>query len=498
MVRVTGLHFDSSFIMQQRISFHSPAPKELHLPASLPWIQVASGAPYFVTDEGQNWTPIGQNDAIIWPDFAGLFRRKNLSAVKGHLAWLAGHGVNCLRFMLEYCQTENRYLERPAGYFQPNMVRLWDDLFALCERYGMRVLLTPYDTFWMWIRWRKHPYNQLNGGPCATRNHWLLNPAMRAAIKNRLTFATERWGCSGVLFAWDLWNEIHPSHAGNSTVAFYDFIHEISGHLRGVEMQRYGRTHPQTVSLFGPVLRDHPAVADVIFRHPQLDFASTHFYDAATIDNPRDTIGSAIYTGVLVREALEHLHVPRPFFDSEHGPIHAFKDRRRTLAEPFDDEYFRHMQWAHLASGGAGGGMRWPNRHPHVLTHGMRAAQRSLAHFVRLIDWGRFQRRNLNHEVQLSTPAFAKFACGDAEQAVVWLLRQDSVTKRPGTIKKNIKPLAVQLTVPGLQEGNYTIHLWNTLFGEELGRLHAQTTAGMLSVELPAVGSDLALAIVRS
>ena len=29
------------------------------------------------------------------------------------------------------------------------------------------------------------------------------------------------------------------------------------------------------------------------------------------------------------------------------------------------------MSWAHLASGGAGGGMRWPNRHPHVLTSGM-------------------------------------------------------------------------------------------------------------------------------
>ncbi|TIL77742.1 MAG: hypothetical protein E5Y81_12695, partial [Mesorhizobium sp.] len=35
-------------------------------------------------------------------------------------------------------------------------------------------------------------------------------------------------------------------------------------------------------------------------------------------------------------------------------------------------EYFRHLQWAHLAAGGAGGGMRWPNRSPHVLTPGMR------------------------------------------------------------------------------------------------------------------------------
>ncbi|WP_324670659.1 hypothetical protein [Hymenobacter sp. GOD-10R] len=485
--------------MQQLTAEKVPALKSQPLKiSSLPWIQVAPDAPYFITEEGQNWTPIGQNDAITWPDFAGLFRRKNLAAVEGHLAWLASHGVTCLRFMLEYCQTENRYLERPVGQFQPNMVRLWDDLFALCEQYGLRVLLTPYDTFWMWIRWHKHPYNQANGGPCDARNRWLLSPAMLDAIKNRLTFAAERWGGSGALFAWDLWNEIHPAHAGDRTEAFYDFIQEIGSHLRTVEMQCYGRTHPQTVSLFGPVLRDHPAVADVIFRHPQLDFASTHFYDAATIDNPKDTIGSAICTGALVREALEHLYVPKPFFDSEHGPIHAFKDRRRTLPEPFDDEYFRHIQWAHLASGGAGGGMRWPNRHPHVLTHGMRAAQRSLAGFTKLIDWSQFRRRNLNHEVQLSTPAFATFACGDAEQAVVWLLRQDSTTKRAGTIMKNVKPVAAQLTVPGLQEGSYTIYLWDTLAGNELGQLHSQATDGNLIIDLPLISADLALAIVKA
>jgi len=40
-----------------------------------------------------------------------------------------------------------------------------------------------------------------------------------------------------------------------------------------------------------------------------------------------------------------------------HGPIHAFKERGRTLDEAFDDEYFRHIQWAHFASGGAGS---WP------------------------------------------------------------------------------------------------------------------------------------------
>ncbi|UOQ50829.1 hypothetical protein [Hymenobacter cellulosivorans] len=463
----------------------------------LPWVQVAPGAPYFVTDQGQSWTPIGQNDAVTWPDFAGLFRHRDLAAVDRHLAWLAAQGVTCLRFMLEYCQTENRYLERPAGHFQPNMVRLWDNLFALCAKHGLRLLLTPYDTFWMWRRWAHHPYNQGRGGPCRRRSQWLLCPATRQAIKNRLSFATERWGGSGVLFAWDLWNEIHPAHAGNDTAVFAEFIHDIGTHLRREEVRLHGRSHPQTVSLFGPVLGQHPGVSEVIFRHPQLDFASTHFYDKATIDNPRDTVTPAVCTGRLVREALTHLDSKRPFFDSEHGPIHLFKDRKRTLPEPFDDEYFRHMQWAHLASGGAGGGMRWPNRHPHVLTHGMRAAQRSLADFTALINWPEFRRRNLNAEIVLSTSAVAGFACGDKAQAVVWLLRQDR-RDRQRLVPKNAPAVAVQVRVPGLGPGHYHVTCWDTREGQAVGQFTATPdAAGWLQLPVPPFVTDIALAVTR-
>jgi hypothetical protein len=464
----------------------------------LPWVQVAPDAPYFLTENGIPWTPIGQNDAITWPDFAGLFRRRNVAAVEGHLAWLAGHGVTCLRLMLEYCQSEHRYLERPVGHFQPNMVRLWDDLFALCEKYGLRVLLTPYDTFWMWLRWRHHPYSAAQGGPVDRPTQWLLSPAMRAAIKSRLTFVAERWGGSGALFAWDLWNEIHPAHAENNSAVFHEFISDLSQHVREVETRCFGRTHPQTVSLFGPVLDEHPSVGEVIFRHPELDFGSTHFYDAATINHPRDTVGSALRTGALMREALAQMPSTKPFFDSEHGPIHTFKDRRRTLPVAFDDEYFRHMQWAHLAAGGAGGGMRWPNRHPHVLTHSMREAQRSLAAFVSLIDWGGFRRRNLNQEVQLSTAAFACFACGDAGQAIIWLLRLDCTTKTLGTLRKRVPPLAVQLTLPGLSNGRYTIYLWDTVAGVEVGRLCTHSLDGQAVIDLPEVRADLALAVVKA
>jgi mannan endo-1,4-beta-mannosidase len=463
--------------------------------SGLPWIGVAKSSPYFVTDDGRDWHPIGQNDAITWVELAGIFRRRDMAGVETYLRMLSEHGVTCLRLMLEYCQGEHRYLERPAGRFSPNMIQLWDDLFALCEKYRLRILLTPYDTFWMWIRWDRHPYNVKNGGFCAKRSQWLLCHDMRKAIKERLYFATERWGKSGVLFAWDIWNEIHPAHAGDSAEIFNDFVGDIGGFLRKTEMHLHGRTHPQTVSIFGPVIEKDHRIGECVFSHPSLDFASTHFYENVAIDNPKNTVAAAFSAGRLTRQALSCMRVQRPFFDSEHGPIHAFKDRRITLPEPFDDEYFRHIQWAHFASGGAGGGMRWPNRNPHTLTPGMRQAQDALAKFLPMIDWQHFRRRNLNQEMELSDPAFGGFACGDTEQAVIWILRKDKIAK-DGMVDKNAEERSLTLKIPGLKTGRYRITTWDTVKGTpgvfcEVD--HDDSRA--LFLRLPPVRTDLALAV---
>jgi hypothetical protein len=466
-------------------------------PAGLPWITVAPDAPYFVTEDGAPWTPIGQNDAISWVEFKGLFRRRDLPAIDSYLRWLKANGVTCLRLMLEYAQVKHRYFERPVGRFVPDMVTLWDDLFALCERIGLRILLTPFDTFWTWLRWDRHPYNVQNGGPLKHPSEMLLCGGTREAIKARLTFAVERWGGSGALFAWDLWNEIHPAQAGDSADCFGEFIHDLSTHVRSLERRLYGRSHPQTVSLFGPELwwRPHMNLKEPIFRHPDLDFATIHLYREGTIDAPKNTVDPAISTGEIIRDALAEICDRRPFLDTEHGPIHTFKDKRRTLPEAFDDEYFRHMQWAHLASGGAGGGMRWPNRTPHTLTPGMRRAQASLAGFLPLVDWARFRRKNLNQEVKALSSNVACFASGDEAQAVVWLLRRD-VLGQDGMMRRDAAPVSTMVRVPGMRPGSYRVTAWDTLNGAVHASCNAACT-GALCVNLPPFTADLALAIRR-
>ena len=458
---------------------------------NLTWITCAQGSPYFVEGD-RDWTPIGHNDAVEWPELAGLFRRRDLPAVEAHLRWLVAHGVTCLRLMVEYAQGRHRYLERPAGRPVPAMVQLWDDLFALCERTGMRILLTPADTFWMWNKWQHHPWNRANGGPLDHMSRALIDEGTRAAIKARLEFMVRRWSGSGALFAWDLWNEIHPAQAEGRADCFDEFIADLSHHVRSLEVELYGRSHPQTVSIFSPILWSRPdlAMADPIFRHPDLDFASIHIYREGAIDNPRDTVAPALAMGRLVRDCVREITDARPFLDTEHGPIHAFKDKHRTLPAAFDDEYFRHMSWAHLASGGAGGGMRWPNRHPHVLTAGMRRAQLAMAGFLPLIAWQRFRSK----PVEAKARGFHTFACADGEQAVVYLLRRGHRLE-DGRVNQSVRT-ATQASVP-MPSGRYMVTGWNPITGQQIDRGEHVAADGTLRFTDTDIPGDRAYAIRR-
>jgi len=460
---------------------------------TLPWIERARAAPYFVTQTGEAWTPIGQNDAIEWVEFAGLVDRRDLASVRQHLAYLADSGVTCLRFMLEYAEKGGHYFEYPAGRFNPAMIGLWDDLFRLVEQAGLRILLTPLDTYFHWVCWDRHPYNAANGGPCTARTRLMVCPDTRDLIKARLDFAARRWSGSGALFAWDIWNEMHPVQGEDRPGCFDDYISDVGPFLRGVEQHAHGRAHLQCVSVFGPELHWKPWLNEPIFRHKMLDFANNHFYEEGTIDHPQDTVAPARAVGGLVAEALAEIIDGRPFFDTEHGPIHTFKDHGIILPEAFDDEYFRHIQWAHLASGGVGGGMRWPNRNPHKLTAGMRKAQRGLADFLPLVDWPRFRRRILNADLVCDDPEVACFGCGDPAQAVLFLLRQGPLS--PDGRLDPSRHGAVSVRIPGLAPGPYRATLWNTGLGRAAGQVPLAEDGGLHRLDLPSLGPDIAVAI---
>lgn len=460
---------------------------------SLAPIRVAPGGRYFETFDGDPFLFIGANDAITWPGLAGLYCRQDIAGVEDYLHSLAASGVTILRIMLEYVQDDRHFFEQPFGHFNSTMVHLWDDLFARCEQFGLRILLTPWDTFWMDRRWQHHPYNRMHGGPASATTVFFSDAATVAAMERRLVFVVERWGGSGVLAAWDLYNEMHP-YWGGTLAQQLEVVTRLSDRLREAEYRAWGFTRPQTISCFGPSPeREYEAM---IFRHPRMDFATTHIYQGA-IDYPRDTVEPAVIMGQWVRYGLSRTPPGRPFMDSEHGPIHLFNDHHQMLPEAFDDEYERHLMWAHLASGGAGSGLRWPDRDPHILTPGMRQALASLSAFTRLIDWRTFTSRPATADIIVNRQDVITFACRDDHRAIIWLLRGRQKDNRPGVLSEYEPLTNVVVTIRGLAPGNYIAQSWNTRQcgpAEQLPMERQQD--GSFRIALPRLYNDLALAIV--
>ena len=141
--------------------------------------------------------------------------------------------------------------------------------------------------------------------------------------------------------------------------------------------------------------------------------------------------------------------------------------------------------------------MRWPNRTPHVLTSGMRKAQQALAGFLPLVDWTRFRRVGLNPAIECSSDAVACFGCGDDAQAVIWLLRRDSIGPN-GTLCTDAMPMNLRIRVPGLSAGRYSVTGWDTREGGLCAQFEVEKNSEpFLPLQVPPFVTDLALAIRR-
>jgi hypothetical protein len=90
----------------------------------------------------------------------------------------------------------------------------------------------------------------------------------------------------------------------------------------------------------------------------------------------------------------------------------------------------------------------------------------------------------------------AAFACGDDAQALVWLLRRDTIATS-GMLREDAAPIAATVRVPGLLEGDYTVVAYDTRAGTEMARYPGRARGDGLTLLTPPFAGDIALAIRR-
>ncbi len=350
-------------------------------PAHGDWIRVLSGGRYFSHADGKPFIPIGANHNPDWPELEQANPLRADFDPQRTDRWfqrLVDHGVNVIRLMVETPPSGN--LEQPVGTINPEHLIWLDNIVGAAHRHGVRLWITPYDTFWMSLRKDASPYWQANGGPIANPIDFLTKRSIIDLQKRRIKFLIDRYGNSDTIFAWEIMNEI-DLWWGASPEQIRTWVDEVAPEIRKYERQKWGRNHMLTISF--AKAEPEGINADTAFRQPEFDFATMHLYlGASRGTNPGQEDQAAADFAAGVTYAREQVRDNRPVLDGESGPIdHWIKE------EGFDDLVFHRMSWAHLLAGGAGPGTRWPYRQPHHITNGMLETLKSMSAFCADVPW---------------------------------------------------------------------------------------------------------------
>lgn len=379
--------------------------------ASEDFIRVMPGGRYFVHSDGRPFTPVGYNHNPDWTELGfgnPLAEHYDLGRVDRWFSNLQAHRVNLIRLMVETPQSGT--LEERPGVYRPEQVVWLDNVMSSAQRHGVRLWVTPYDTFWMNRRADASPYWAANGGPIVHPVDFLTKPSIIALQKRRMQFLIDRYGGSGTVFAWEIMNEI-DLWWGASPEQIRAWTDQMATFVRRYQRRRWGRDHLVTLSFGEPEPKG--LNAETAFRRPDLDFATMHLYlGASRGPSPGQEWQAANDYAAGVRYARAQVRDNRPVIDGESGPI----DRWIT-DEPFDDEVFHLMSWSHLLAGGAGAGTRWPYRNPHHLTPGMLETLRMISLFCESVPWSKLTGSEVAATVDGDRARV--FATGSA--AIVWV-----------------------------------------------------------------------------
>ncbi len=437
------------------------------------YIRIAPGGKYFVHADGKFFTPLGYNHNPEWPQTGESAIGRdwyNPDVTDVFFARLHGLGINVIRMMLEAPGGEF-FFENPVGTFRPEQVAFIDNIVRLARKHDIKLMMTPWDTFWMNHLWDKNPYNAKNGGPVEKKVDFLTKREVIEGQKKRWKFIIDRWGNSGTIFAWELLNEA-DYWWDSSPEQLKAWTKEMGDFVREYEKRKWGRNHLINISTGRPM--PDGGFGDVAYRLPGIDFAQTHLYIGAA-NAPDEPIGPALAEKQGVLYALSQIKDNRPYMDGENGPIN------RWIADVnLDNEVFHNMSWAHLASGGAGSGFRWPYRGPHHLTDGMYQHLGRMSKFVKEVPW----RKLIGTSVEVKVPVpegWVACSTGAAQGAIVWVAAPKASEMKP------------EITwTDGPEAVNY--RCYDTKTGEWIGKGTVKPVDGKFAV--PVRGERTSVAVV--
>ena len=321
--------------------------------------------------------------------------------------------------------------------------------------------------------WETHPYNAGRGGPCRRQLDLLTDPEGMAAVKRRFAFVVERWGGSGAIFAWDLWNELGHDHGVASEAID-------AGPGRPARRDRLRALAPRPGHR-APALRQDPPPDGQPLRgrargaagRPDLPPSRPRFRD-----HPRLRAGRHRCADEHGRRRRRHgaMGAPRPARDPRRPAVHRQRDRADPHLQGPGDHAARSCSTSTTSA--TCRGPTWPAEGPAGACAGRTASALADArHAPRAGRDGRIRPADRLAELRLAQrlgllvvgpEELLAYACSDGRQAVIWVLRGQGNLGPDGDLA--FRPLLREpgSKLPSMEPGTYAVDFVETWNGHTL------------------------------
>lgn len=254
-----------------RINGKSEAPFEVMVktnPGKRGGLRRAPQLGIFELENGEPFRGLGLN--ICWADDYEYYFKKMQAA-----------GLNLTRLWMCPWHLSFEWKETGLGRYNLDSARRLDLLLALADKYDIYLILClDYHGiarkglgFFKENRWLENPYNQANGGPCATAAELFTNTTAREFFKRKYKYLVSRFGHSSRLATWEFYNEADLM-AGQS-IPVNRWHVEMAEYVQAIDV------HDRLVA--SSSTRSYPEKLVDAFKSPALDYVMFHDYNSVNV-----------------------------------------------------------------------------------------------------------------------------------------------------------------------------------------------------------------------
>ncbi len=168
----------------------------------------------FITSDGKRYFPRGEN--VAWDqsghNVTNIFLKMGAAHENWARVWMSAFATPG---NLDWPKVSNTF-----GTLSLTIATNWDRVISSAEQGGVHFQMTlhhhgEYSTT-VDPNWPQNPYNTANGGFLANPVQFFTNSMAKDLTKRKLRYAVARWGYSTSVMAWELFNEVQFTDAGQT------------------------------------------------------------------------------------------------------------------------------------------------------------------------------------------------------------------------------------------------------------------------------------------